>query len=258
MVDLHSHVLPGIDDGPADLEGSLRMARAAADEGTRVLAATPHVRGDHPRVIPREVPRRVADLNAALRAEGIDVRVVPGGEVALLDALERDADELRHVTLGGNGRDLLVETPFGDVGVAFERTLAGVRSRGFRVLLAHPEMSRGFQAEPARLGRLVETGVMMQVTAASLAADRGDPAGRLALHALRQGWVHVVASDGHRADWRPPVLRDGLDAARAAMPEADEELDWLVEDAPTAILRGEELPPRPARESRKRWWRGPR
>lgn len=254
MYDLHSHVLPGIDDGPAGLDGSLAMARVAQRAGTRVLAATPHVRADHPRVVPAEIPERVRTLNRALEAAGIDLTVVSGGEVALLDALERDVEELRLVTYAGNGRDLLLETPWTGLTSRFELLVKDVRRRGFRVLLAHPEMSGDFQRDPARLGRMVADGVLVQVTASSLLGASSSERRRLVMHALREGWVHVIASDGHRADWRPPSLTEALTEMMRQSPEAASELEWMVTEAPQSIVEGRDLPPRP----RTRWRRRPR
>lgn len=255
-IDLHTHVLHAIDDGPATIEDSLAMGIIAARDGTRVLAATPHVREDHPRVEPAELAGRVAALDAQMTERGVDIRIVSGGEVALVDALERTEAELRAVTLGANGRDLLVETPHRSLPLSFEDLLAGVAARGFRVVLAHPEISRELQREPERLGRIAGAGVLVQVTASALTAPRS-AAGRLAWHAIGEGWVHVLASDAHSPTWRPPTLAAALDAARAAHPEADATLEWMVGEAPRAILAGEPLPPRPQLElkRRSRWRR---
>src|SRR4051812_41243671 len=115
MIDLHTHVLPGIDDGPADLDGSLELLAAAADEGIVTLAATPHVRPDHPDVIPAELGPRTAELAAAASQAGLDIELVSGGEVDLNWAQQADDDVLRAASFGGRGHDLLVETPYGEL-----------------------------------------------------------------------------------------------------------------------------------------------
>jgi protein-tyrosine phosphatase len=245
VIDLHSHVLPGIDDGPAELVESLAMARVAVLAGTTVLAATPHVRHDHPRVVPAEIPERVAQLNAALHERRLGLRVVGGGEVAMEDALGRDVAELRAVTLNGNGRDLLVETPHRALPDGFEDDLHRIAERGFRVLLGHPEMSRELQREPERLGAIAASGIHLQVTAAALAGSARSRTTRLALRAVREGWATVIASDGHRAGWRPPSLAEGLAAAGRELPQHTRLLRWMVGAAPAAILAGVALPPRP-------------
>jgi len=245
-IDLHSHILPGIDDGPRTLEDALAMASVASRAGTRVIAATPHVRDDHPEVVPGEILGRVAALNAELVDRGIGLEVVPGGEVGIVDALERPQEDLRLVTLGANGQDLLVETPHGPLPASFERLLAAVQARGFRVILAHPEHNPDFQRDPARLAAIADTGILLQLTASSLARGRS-PWQRAAVHVLRGGIAHVLASDAHSAGWRPPVLADGMEGAAHAVPEAAGELEWMARDVPAAILAGLALPPRPPR-----------
>ena len=255
MIDLHTHVLPGIDDGPDDLPATLAMVRAAAQAGTEALVATPHVREDHPRVRPQEVPRRVRSLQQQLRREGLGVRVLPGGELALSAMVDLPDRELRWITLGGSERYLLVETPFGALPSVFEELIGGLQHRGFDVVLAHPEHSRSFQEDPERLHAVVERGVMLQLTAASFAAPAKSRSGKLAHAALRGGWAHVIASDAHSAWWRPPDLNPGLEAARQALPAASTELDWMVTDVPLAIVEGRDVPPRPPRPAiRRRGW----
>jgi protein-tyrosine phosphatase len=253
LIDLHTHVLPGLDDGPASIEASLAMVRVAADSGTRIMTATPHVREDYPGVRPAEIGRRVEELNVEIARAGLAVRVAAGAEVAV-DALGLLADdELREATLGGNGRDLLVETPYGAPPLDFDRELFSLGLRGYRVTLAHPERSHAFQADPERLGRLSASGVLVQISGNSLASSRGGRARSLALIALERGWAHVLASDGHSARWRPPDLRAALVAALAAAPDRADELEWMVSGAPEAVLAGRELPPRPARLAHRPW-----
>ena len=256
MIDLHTHVLPGIDDGPDDMPASLAMARVAAQAGTEVLAATPHVREDHPLVKPHELATRVWRLQEELGREGLGVRVVPGGELALTAMVDLSDRELRWITLGGSGRYLLVETPFGALPSVFEELVAGLQQRGFDVLLAHPEHSRGFQEDPERLRGMVERGVLLQLTAASFAAPPKSRSGKLARAVLRGGWAHVIASDAHSAWWRPPDLNPGLEAARQALPTGHDEVSWMVRDAPLAIIEGRDVPARPSRPAaRRRAWR---
>jgi len=252
VVDLHSHVLPGIDDGPEQVEESLAMARVAARAGTQTLVATPHVRDDHPRVRPTEVRGRVSALQALVRQSEIALTVVSGGEVGLGRAMELPDEELREVTLGANDRDLLIETPFGELPSVFEDLVLGLAERGFRVTLAHPEHSAGFQRDPERLGRFVSEGVLVQVTASSFAASRRSRARGLAYQMLRRGWISAIASDSHSSAWRSPDMSAGLAAAGRRDPEATAELAWLVDAAPRAILAADELPPRPPRAPAKR------
>ena len=156
-VDLHAHVLPGVDDGPPDREGSLAMLRAAAASGIGTLAATPHLRADFPGVHVDELARRCRDLREACVHEGIDIRIVSGAEVSLVWALEASDEQLALATYDQRGTDLLIETPTSSV-VGFESLLFQLRAKGLRVTLAHPERSVEFQRDSFAAGRAGPTG----------------------------------------------------------------------------------------------------
>ena len=219
------------------------MARAAELDGVTTMAATPHVREDHPRVRPAELANRCLQLNDRLAAAGVGLTVVPGGEVDLLWAGRATEDHLRLVSYGQRGSDLLVETPYGLLPDRFEEILFRLAVLGFRVLLAHPERNPTFQRSPERLEGLVRRGVLVQVTALSLARrNKRSRSRRLALGLVERGLAHVIASDAHSAAWREPDLSAGLAAAaRVAKARAN----WMVTDAPAAILAGEPMPPAP-------------
>lgn len=253
MIDLHAHVLPGIDDGPSTLREAVETAAGAMREGVRVLAATPHVRPDHPAVRPGELADRVAALADALAEAGVDVEIVQGGEVDLLWALEADDASLADASYGGRGRDLLVETPYAPLTPAFEDHLFRLAVRGYRIVLAHPERNPTFRAEPKRLTAQVARGTLVQLTADSLAAARSSPVGRFARACVREGVAHVIASDRHGPDIRRASLRAGVDAA-ARLDGA--RASWMVREASAAILAGEPLPPAPRSTSRRLRLRG--
>jgi protein-tyrosine phosphatase len=253
MFDLHAHVLPGIDDGPADEAAAVEFVRAVAAEGTTVMVATPHLRHDHPRVKPEELASRVARLEWALARASVDFDLTVGGEVDLVWALEAGDDSLRLVSYGQQGTDLLLETPYGELPGTFERLVAQLAARGYRIVLAHPERNPTYQQQPRRLLELVGHGVLLQVTASALVADRRSARSRVLAEALiREGIAHLIASDGHGAHIARAGLGAGASAAERLVPGSGA---WYVEDAPAAILRGEPLPPRPARRRSGRWRR---
>lgn len=260
MVDIHTHIIPGIDDGPPDMVGTVLMAELAVARGIRGVAATPHVREDHPAVRPDEIAERAEEVDGVLRRYGIDLWVAPGAELSITSMVDLSDADLRAITLGANGRDLLVETPYGDLPYVFEELLADLRRRGFRVTLAHPERCPTLQQDHARLGALVESGVLLQITASSLTASRRSAVRSAAFAALERGWAHAVASDSHSAEWRPPDIADGIGMAGRALPWLAAELEWMVTEAPFAIIQGDELPKRPERkrETRPFLFRRPR
>jgi protein-tyrosine phosphatase len=248
VIDLHSHVLPGIDDGASDLEESVAIVRAAAFEGTTALAATPHLRADYPTVHVNDLADAVARVNERVPAD-LGIRVIPAAEVDLLWAQTATEEDLRLASFDQRGSDLLVETPYGSLPDHFEDLLFRLEERGFRILLAHPERSVAFQRDPARLARLVERGVLIQITLPSLVSANGRSRARgLAFDLIRAGLAHNIASDAHSpGPVRPPRLGAGVHAAAHISPGRAE---WMVTDAPAAILAGEPLPPPPVERAR--------
>ena len=243
MIDLHAHILPGLDDGAADLEASVAMCRSAVAEGIRTVAATPHVNRDYP-PDPKAMAYAVGALNVALVRMEIPLAVLPGGELALASARELDQDTLRAFCLGG-GDCILLESPYGGELPWLEDLIAELQERGLRPLLAHPERSPVFQDDLERLERLVERGVRCTVNAGSMAGRSGDAARDCAIDLFRRGLVHAVSSGAHDNARRPPRLRDGFEALEGDLPGLSEQCDWYTDAAPAAILAGEPLPERP-------------
>jgi protein-tyrosine phosphatase len=239
VIDLHCHVLPGIDDGPATMEGSVALARAAAADGTRILLATPHVNSRYPNE-PESVARGVDELNARLVAEDVALEVRPGAELAMTRLVEMDAAQVARFALGG-GDWLLVECPLSAAVAGFDILVLELQRRGHRVLLAHPERCPIFHRDVSVLESLVRAGALTSITAGALVGHFGAEVRRFALRLVRGGMVHNVASDAHDDSRRPPRLRALLDEA-----ELGPLIDWLTEGIPRAILDGGELPPQPA------------
>lgn len=256
MIDLHAHILPGLDDGPPSQDDAVEIARAAVAAGTRALAATSHVDRGYG-LLPDDLSAAREALSARLRAEGIELELLQGGEVAAQRLAGLDDDTLRGLTLGG-GPTILLECPFSPVGSGMEPMVADLRRRGFGVLLGHPERSPSFQRVPAHLERLIELGASAQVTVGSLAGDFGDTVARVATRMLEAGHVHVIASDGHDTRRRRPDLRLADGALRERYGDVEAQLEWMTEAAPAAILAGEPLPerpplPRPRGRLRRAW-----
>lgn len=250
MIDLHAHVLPGIDDGPRDLPRAVDLARAAAAAGTVQLATTPHV--DHGYgVVPEDLAGQRADVQRELDAAGVGLRLLQGGEVALARLPDLDVAQLGLLTLGGGGT-ILLEPPSTIAGPLLERAVFGLQRRGFGVLLAHPERSPDCARDVDAVGRLVDRGVRLQVTAASLSGGFGRTARDLAVELLRRGAVHVIASDGHDPGGRPPEIASHVRAAARVLPEVAEGLAYWTELAPRAIVEGAALPPPPVVRPRAR------
>lgn len=250
MLDLHSHVLPGVDDGPVAVAESLEMGRLAAAAGIVQLAATPHVTWDIP-TSAAAVADGVAALQAAFDDEGIPVRLRTGGELAIACAVELPDDELRALHLGG-GEWLLAECPLSSAGAGFESLLHHLQARGHRILLAHPERSPALQRDRALLERLIDAGMLTSITAGSLVGRFGSTVQRFTHELIEAGFVHNVASDAHGTGHRPPGMRAELEQADADLPGLADRAGWLCTDVPAAILDGGPIPPEPGPPPRRR------
>ena len=249
MIDLHCHVLPEVDDGPGGMDAAVEMVRALEAEGIDTVVATPHLGFDAPAFMTIELRGRCAELELCAKQAGYDVDIEPGAEVTVDWVLDATPPEVRHASIGGHGADLLIDVPHGPLPDHFEAGLASIMDDNYRVTLAHPEVNADFQRSPERLQALIEAGALVQVTARALVrggSDRRPPSATLARELVQSGLCHVIATDAHSAGpWRAPDLQRGLlEAARLAGARAE----WMVEDAPRAILENRELP-RPPRSA---------
>jgi protein-tyrosine phosphatase len=253
VIDLHSHVLPGIDDGPDAIEGSLALARAAVQTGTTTLVATPHVSWHYPNEA-GTIARLVDDLNARLLAEAIPLQVRPGAEIAMTRAAELAPEELQRLRLGGGGW-LLIECPFTPVATGMDALVLDLQRKGHRIVLAHPERCPAFQRDRRPLETLVREGVLTSITAGSLVGSFGSTVQRFAMQLVHDELVHNVASDTHDPQRRPPGMAAEL--KEAGLQELSE---WLTREVPAAVLDGGGVPPRPpmaAPLKRASRWRSP-
>lgn len=247
VIDLHCHVLPGVDDGPESVAAALALARDAERDGIDTIAATPHIAPAYPANDAAGVEAAIAELQPRLDTAGIGVTLVPGGELDALHALELPDEELTRLRLG-HGPWLLFECPLSAVAApAFLPAARELARRGHRLLLAHPERSPLFLRQPEKLDELVDEGMLAQVTAGSLSGQFGRTVRDFAHDLLERRAIHVAASDGHGAH-RPATIARELDQAGVAPALAA----WLSHDVPRAILDGTPPPAPPAPPKRPR------
>jgi protein-tyrosine phosphatase len=247
VIDLHAHVLPGLDDGPQTLFEAVEILRSMAHDGTQVVCATPHVRDDYP-TTPEQMRQGLEQVRAAAAEAGLPIEVRPGGEVALDRLPSLTAEERAQFGLGGNPRVLLVEFPYYGWPLSLAAQCLELIEAGIVPVIAHPERNADVQEAPWRLEGLVQSGVAVQLTAASVDGRLGKHCARCARTLLEGGLAHVISSDAH-APW---VRGAGMSSAFDAI--GDPGLArWLVDDAPAALLAGQVLPPRPVARRRSRW-----
>ena len=214
------------------------MARQACADGITAVCATPHIRHDHDVRI-TELGDRVEDLNAALRAAGIGLTILTGGEVASTALEGLTHTDLRSLSLGAGGRWILLEPAPGPLDDRLEAGVHRLLDLGFRALIAHPERHLGEDLVP-RLRRLIAYGALVQATAAYFT----EPTTRDGMLELAQaGVVHVLGSDSHSSRaGRPATLTAGLDALTSVAPAAQAR-DWIARIAPHGIVAGALITP---------------
>lgn len=246
MIDLHCHILPGLDDGPADLAGSLALAHRQVAAGVRTVVATPHVSAAYPHVDAATAAAAAGHLRERLAEERIPLRLLAAGELAADRAVRLDDAELNRLRLG-DGPWLLVEAPLGAREVGFDVLMRQLRERGHRILIAHPERSPDFRRRPDVLRSLVADGMCVQATAGAFDGRFGSVVRQTARGMLEEGLVHVVASDAHDDRVRAPGLASALEAVGADA----EQVRMLTETGPAAVLTGEEMPSAPQLATRR-------
>jgi protein-tyrosine phosphatase len=249
FVDLHLHLLPAVDDGPANLDESLRHARRLVEAGVSEVAVTPHVAHPVLGVDIWEIPERARRLQLALDDEGIPLRIHPGGEIYAGGALSLARDELELVAQGPpQGRWVLLETPFTGVDERFLDAAAHIRGQGFAIVIAHPERAARFAREGLRrLEPELTAGALLQVNACSLLGAHGPEAQEVARKLISSRLAYLIASDGH-GDRRHQTLADGY-AAALRLGATEVQAMQLTRANPQLLLR-HGVPQLPAPRSR--------
>ena len=258
MIDIHCHVLPGMDDGPASMDESLAMVRLAVADGIRGAICTPHW---HPMFWPNErnaIAIAVETFRLRLQAEDIAFAVWPGSELSLDADLEVGIAGGRLATLNG-GSWVLLELPGAFPPSGIDTFLLNFLRSGRRVVLAHPERYSFILRDPARLQAWVEMGVAVQITAASLLGRLGPEIATLCRVLLEHRLVHFLASDGHGVENRRPLLQEACSVAGEIA--GGDVAARLTEMHPQAVIRDEPLPlmdfaplPLPQKRSWFKFW----
>ena len=241
-VDIHAHILPGLDDGPTTLEDSLGMARMAMLDGTEIIVATPHYRDvELAYISPETVPELSDTLDAALRNDGVGrnsqtIRVLSGMTHRLDTSLQDLVDSGRAVTLNRT-RFLLVEPPFTRLPSHADDMIGRLLTQRLVPVIAHPERNREFQRHPNRLRNLVDDGVIVQIASGSIMGRNGTKAQRTAERFISDGIAHVVASEMHSSYApRSPLLTGAFNIISNLVGER--EAINLFETNPAMILEG--------------------
>src|SRR6202158_5232505 len=212
MIDLHCHMLPGIDDGAADLDVSLGMAEASVADGVTVLACTPHILPGLYHNSGPQIRRATQELQNVLDQEGIPLRLVTGADNHVVPDFVAGLQSGRLLSLC-DSRYVLVEPPHHTEPPQLEDFFFNLLVAGFVPILTHPERLTWVPSRYGTIQRLVQAGVWMQITSGSLTGAFGRTAQYWAERMLDEGCVHILATDAHDTKRRPPRLSRGRDLA---------------------------------------------
>lgn len=238
MIDLHCHMLPGIDDGAPDLDTALAMARLAVADGVRIVACTPHIYvGLYDNNGPG-IKQAVNALRVQLSEAAIPLQITYGADVHLAPDLTEGLRNRRIPSLHGS-RYFLLEPPHHVAPPRFEESVFNLLAADYVPVITHPERLTWIGDHYPLFLNLARSGAWMQITAGSLTGRFGSQAQYWGRRMLKEGYVHILASDGHGVKKRPPLLAEGRIVAAHLL--GDEEAEYLVNTRPQAIL--DNLPP---------------
>ncbi len=233
MIDIHCHMLPGIDDGAATLEISLEMARMAVADGIRTTYCTPHIYPGLYENTGPDIQRRVGQLQMVLDDKGINLRLNYGADVHLVPDVFEGLRSGRVPTLGG-GHYLLLEPSHHVRPPRFTESVFELIATGFIPVITHPERLTWADQHLSDFTELSRSGAWLQITGGALLGRFGKKPQRLAEYFVGEGWADVLASDGHTTGHRAPVLAEALSTAEKLL--GTEEAYRLVRERPEAIL----------------------
>lgn len=237
MIDLHNHLLPGIDDGAPDLDTALALARVAVDNGITHMVCTPHIHPGRYDNTPDTIRTALHTLARALLEANIPLKISAAAEVRfgmeLMQAVEQRT--LPYLGRWQGKKVLLLEFPHGDLPFGAEKLTQWLLARDVVPMIAHPERNKTLLRHPARIKPFLQQGCLLQVTAGSVAGHFGSACQDFAHRLLEAGAVTILASDAHNLNHRPPVLHEGMEHAAAIVGHAMAR--HLVDAAPWEIAQ---------------------
>ena len=258
MIDLHNHILPGLDDGAEVLEESIEMCRISFRDGIRTIVATPHIlpgiyENNRPTIL-----AKVHELNEAIKKFGVrssgfgvknldtitqlpndsitELEILPGADIHFSFDLLQRYENGEMVAVNDLGRYLMVEFEFQGIPYKAEEALFQLLTKGIVPIISHPERNFEIGHNPKRYYEMIRMGCLGQVTAMSLTGEFGPEIRQIAEKLVKKRLIHIIASDAHSAGRRPPILSSGVKAAEKIV--GKKEAQKMVTEYPQAILEG--------------------
>lgn len=214
MIDIHHHLLAGLDDGSTDLETSVAMAKIAAEDGITHVVCTPHANNQYV-FEPRVIDAKIAELQQRLEREGVALTLGRGCDFHLTyENVQQAKEDRARFSINGRGY-LLMEIPDYGLPQGLTDTFYQLQIAGLTPILTHPERNPTLQGDTERMMHWLRGGVLIQVTAGSVLGHMGKAAQKMAHRLLEQRWVHFLATDAHNTTSRPPRMREAFDVIAA-------------------------------------------
>jgi protein-tyrosine phosphatase len=258
MIDLHSHILPNLDDGPRTIEDSIQMCRISYQDGIRTIVATPHILPGIYKNDRSTILTKLQQLNNALMKFGVQssefvvknsdsmtpqlndpmtgFKLLPGADVHFTSDILQRYEKEEIVTVNDQGRYLMVEFAFQGIPYQAEEVLFQLLAKGIIPIISHPERNMEIGQRPKRYYEMIRMGCLGQATAMSLTGGFGPGVKRIAEKLLSKRLIHIIASDAHSTDGRPPILSAGVKAAEKIV--GKEEARKMVTEYPEAVIEG--------------------
>ena len=237
MIDMHCHILPGIDDGADELLTSTCMLKMAEEHGTKIIVATPHlVEGGWGKSW-KKINELCEELNQKAKQENIEIKIYPGAEVAMSMSMLELFKEPGEYCLN-NKQYMLVELPATHVPIYADEFFFRLQAKGIKPILAHPERNSELIKNPTKIQNWVDKGILMQVNAPSLTGRMGERVKKTAELLLNNGWVHIIGSDAHGLRARRPILTEAEKIVTTIL--GAEDSDILFRRNPLSIINGQD------------------
>lgn len=236
MIDLHAHILPGLDDGPASMADALKMARIAVEDGIGVIIAAPHCLNGIYNNYREGIISACLEFNLVLEKNGIPLKVLPGSEVHLGMEILDDIESGRLMTLNDTGRYFFLELPDQFIIRNLIGFIARLEKMNVTPIIAHPERNMAIQRNVTLLHDLISAGALSQITGGSLTGGFGPPALQCCLRIINLNLAHFMASDAHSPGMRPPKLSGAVEKLSALTGKAGAEM--MVLGGPEMVIEG--------------------
>ncbi|HWQ42535.1 MAG TPA: CpsB/CapC family capsule biosynthesis tyrosine phosphatase [Desulfosporosinus sp.] len=239
MIDVHSHILPGLDDGAKNMEETLGMVQQLHEAGFKTLVATPHVLEGKDFLHPEEILAVIEQVRERVAEAGISVDILPGAENYIFPDMAKWVKDGKLMTMGNTGKYLLLELPLADIPHYTDQVFFELQVQGLTPVLAHPERYRGLAEAPERLIEWAKKGILLQLDLRSLGGYYGPEPKRLAELMLSSDLIHVVGSDVHHVSRSKSTYPEALQSVKEIVGES--RFQEVTQSNPQSILDGKPL-----------------